>query len=160
MRFRLALFVLGFALALGVSAAEIAIVRVWPSYRTADSFERISEYFGGSENSSRRTVLRTQAGERAGYYFLVRVANSGPAQAGCTWQLQVILPTAAQPHVLTFKTDFPAGKRVYELGLTGSDWPNAHAEPVAWKLVLLAADGHELVSQQSFLWDRPPAPAK
>ncbi|MBI5382334.1 MAG: hypothetical protein HZA31_10580 [Opitutae bacterium] len=142
----------------GVSAAELNIVRVWPSYRTAESFVRIAEYFGGAENSDRRIVLRSQPGERAGYYFLVRIANSGAARTGCTWQLQVIMPTARTPRAFTFPAELATGERVFELGLSGTDWPDARTEPVAWLLVLKTADGQELARQQSFLWERPPTP--
>ena len=160
MRFRLALFILFLTSAFAVFAGDLKIVRVWPGYRAAESFDRISEYFGGGENSARRTVLRTRSGDRAGYYFLVRLVNPDAAQPGCSWQLQVILPTSAQPRTFAFPTGIPAGQNVFELGLTGTDWPNAKTEPVAWKLVLQSTDGRELVSQQSFLWDRPPTPAK
>ena len=101
-------------------------------------------------------MLRSQSGDRGGYYFLVRLANPGAAQPGCSWQLQIILPTSAQPCTFAFATAIPAGSNVFELGLTGADWPNAKTEPVAWKLVLQSADGRALVSQQSFLWDRSP----
>ena len=160
MRFCLVVLVLFFASALVAVATDFKIVRVWPSYRAAESFDRISEYFGGGENSARRTVLRTQSSDRTGYYFLVRLVNPGEVQPGCSWQLQVILPTSAQPRSFAFATGIPAGNNVFELGLTGADWPNAKTEPVAWKLVLQSADGRELVSQQSFLWDQSPAPAK
>jgi hypothetical protein len=160
MRFCLVVLVLFLASACAAVATDFKIVRVWPSYRAAESFDRISEYFGGGENSARRTVLRTQSSDRAGYYFLVRLVNPGEVQPGCSWQLQVILPTSAQPRTFAFATGIPAGNNVFELGLTGADWPNAKTEPVAWKLMLQSADGRELVSQQSFLWDRPPAPVK
>ena len=160
MRFRLAPFVLFFASALAAVAAGFKIVRVWPGYRAAESFDRISEYLGGGENSARRTVLRSQSGDRAGYYFLVRLVNPGAAQPGCSWQLQVILPTSAQPRTFAFAAEIPAGNNVFELGLTGADWPSAKTDPVAWKLVLQSADRRELVSQQSFLWGRSPTPAK
>jgi hypothetical protein len=51
----------------------------------AESFDRISEYFGGGENSARRIVLRSRSGDRAGYYFLVRLVNTAPARAGPPW---------------------------------------------------------------------------
>jgi len=159
MRFRPAPFVLFFASALAAFAGDFKIVRVWPGYRPAESFDRISEYFGGGENSARRTVLRTRSDDRAGYYFLVRLINPGAAQPGCSWQLRVVLPASAQPRAFAFPTGVPAGNNVFELGLTGADWPNARTEPVAWKLVLQSADKRELVSQQSFLWDRSPTPA-
>jgi hypothetical protein len=160
MRRCLASIILVSLFTLSAVAADMEIVREWPGYRAAESFDRISEYFGGGENSARRTVLRTQSGDRAGYYFLVRLVNPGAARPGCTWQLQVILPTSAQPRTFAFATGIPTGNNVFELGLTGADWPNAKTEPVAWMLVLQSADGRELVSQQSFLWDRPPTPAK
>jgi hypothetical protein len=160
MRRRLASIILVSLFTVSAVAADMKIVRVWPSYRTAESFDRIAEYFGGGENSSHRTVLRTQSGDRAGYYFLVRLVNPGVAQPGCSWQLHVIMPTSAHSRTFAFAAEVPTGNRVYELGLTGADWPNAKTEPVAWKLVLQSADGRELVSQQSFLWDRPPTPAQ
>jgi hypothetical protein len=144
MRFRPAPFVLFLASALASVAADFKIVRVWPSHRTAESFDRISEYFGGGESSARHTVLRTRAGDSAGYYFLVRLVNPG----------------AARPRTFAFAAGIPAGQAVFELGLTGADWPDAKTEPVAWRLVLQSADGRELVSQQSFLWDRAAPPAK
>jgi len=156
MRRCLASIILVSLFTLSAVAANMEIVRVWPGYRAAESFDRISEYFGGGENSAHRTLLRTQSGDRAGFYFLVRLVNPGAAQPGCSWQLQVILPTAVQPRTFAFTTGIPAGNIVFELGLTGADWPNAKTEPVAWKLVLQSVDGHELVSQQSFLWDRAP----
>jgi len=157
MRRCLASIILVSLFTLSAVAANMEIVRVWPGYRAAESFDRISEYFGGGENSARRTVLRTQSGDRAGFYFLVRLVNPGAAQPGCSWQLQVILPTSVQPRTFAFATVIPAGNIVFELGLTGADWPNAKTEPVAWKLVLHSADQRELVSQQSFLWDRAPS---
>ena len=159
MRFCLVVLVLFFASALVAVATDFKIVRVWPSYRAAESFDRISEYFGGGENSARRTVLRTQSRDRVGYYFLVRLVNPGEVQPGCSWQLQVVMPVSAHPRTFAFAAGIPAGSNVFELGLTGVDWPNAKTDPVAWKLVLQSADGRELVSQQSFLWSRPPAPA-
>ena len=48
-------------------AADVELTRVWPAWRSAESFERISEYFDGQENTGRHTVLRTQPNARAGY---------------------------------------------------------------------------------------------
>ncbi|HTB79888.1 MAG TPA: hypothetical protein VK717_03275 [Opitutaceae bacterium] len=137
-------------------AADVALVRVWPGYRTTESFERISEYFTGNENTGGQTMLRSQPAERMGFYFLVRLKNSGATVTGATFELSVITPASATPHLFTFTGDLPAGEHVFNLGLTGADWPGAKTEPVAWKLTVLAPDHAGLTSAQSFLWDKPP----
>lgn len=145
---------LGFASA---RAADVSFVRVWPGYRPAESFDRISEYFTGRENPGGQTVLRSQPAERAGFYFLARIKNAGPAVAGATFKLDVITPASAAPRTFTFAADLPAGEQVFNLGLTGADWPGgAKARPVAWQLAVLAPGGAELVQTQSYLWEKPP----
>jgi hypothetical protein len=143
--------------AVSTHAGDLAVVRVWPGYRTAESFERISEYLTGQENTSGQTVLRSQPAQHAGFYFLVRLKNANPAVAGAIFELSVITPTSATPRVLTFTADLPAGEHVFDCGLTGADWPDASAHPVAWKLVLRAPGGAELASMQSFMWSKPDA---
>src|SRR5579885_3543027 len=115
-------------------AAEVSFVRIWPGYRSAASFERISEYFDGSENTGGQTLLRSRPAERAGFYFLVRLKNAGEAVAGATFSLDLTAPGSAAPRTFTFTADLPAGEHVFNLGLTGADWPDAKAHPVAWKL--------------------------
>jgi hypothetical protein len=136
-------------------AADLTITQVWPQWRDAESFDRISEYFGGGENTGGHRILRTHADTRAGFYFLVRLAPT-TAVANARFELQVIRPDAPEPKTFTFSVDAPATGPVFELGLTGADWPGgAKARPVAWKLALLAADGRVLAEQQSFLWENP-----
>jgi hypothetical protein len=131
-------------------------VRVWSSFRTADSFMRISEYFTGRENPGRRqTVLRTQPADRTGYYFLARVKNSGEAVEGAKLALHIITPDSPLPKVYSFDTPVPHGEHVFNLGLTGADWQDAETFPVAWRLVLLGAGGEEITAEQSFLWSKP-----
>ena len=136
-------------------AAEIEFVRVWPGWRDAESFERISEYFDGRENTGGEIVLRTHPEQRAGFYFLVRVANAGPAKPGAHFVLQVILPSDPEPKSTTFPADVPDRSKVFELGLTGPDWPDSEVHPVAWKLELRSAEDQVLASAQSFLWEKP-----
>ena len=137
-----------------LSAAEVTLVRIWPAWRDADSFVRISEYFGGGENSGRQTVLRTQAEQRSGFYYLVRTSNPGAALAGARFELKVIKPDSPATRTYTFTTAVPAKGHVFNLGLTGTDWPGKDTQPVAWQLRLLAADGRELGASQSFLWSK------
>lgn len=150
-------FLLTVALA---AAAEVDFVRVWPAWREAASFVRIQEYFGGGEDTGRQTVLRTQADERSGFYFLARTANHGAARPQARFVLEVITPDSPRARTYTFTTGLAAGSHVYNLGLTGKDWAGPDVQPVAWRLRLLAADGATLAEQQSFLWSMPGAAAR
>lgn len=134
-----------------LSAADVELVRVWSGPRTAASFERISEYFTGRENPGNQTILRTQPTERAGFYWLIRT-HCATAQPSVTIELAVTPPGAEHPILHTLRTTLPAGKHVTLAGLTGSDWPDLEAEPVTWRLRVLAADGSELASEKSYLW--------
>lgn len=136
-------------------AADVEFVRVWPGWRDADSFESISEYFTGREDTGRQTVLRTHPDARAGFYYLVRVMNHSAAQSGTKFSLQLIAPDSPNTKTFTFPVDLRAGKSVFQLGLTGPAWPNKDAHPVAWKLELLATDGQVLATAKSFLWEKP-----
>jgi hypothetical protein len=151
------LLVLACLTPLVLSAADLMIVRVWPAYRTADSFTRISEFFSGRENTRGETVLRSQPATREGFYFLTRFKNSGPALTDVRVELQVITPSSAQPRSYSFAAALPSGTQVLNIGLTGSDWSDASAQPVAWHLKLVGPDGRELAREQSFLWSMDPA---
>ncbi len=155
MRLALSLFLLLSAARL--AAADLTAVRVWPAYRTAESFERISEYFSGQENTGGQTYLRSQPAAREGFYFLTRIKNPGTPLENVRIELSVITPASADPKVFTAfpATTVPTGSHVFQIGLTGADWPDATANPVAWQLRLLSAEGQELLRTQSFLWSQP-----
>lgn len=149
------------ALALGSTAAlanDVKIVRILPEYHTAASFTRVSEYFTGEENTRGATVLRTQPDSRDGFYFTVRVKSDAAREVAWA-ELQIITPASSQPRTESFAVSLPRGSHLIRFGLTGADWPGPKARPVAWKLRLLAADGAELASEQSFLWSKPDSSA-
>ncbi|HWA25899.1 MAG TPA: hypothetical protein VG734_09570 [Lacunisphaera sp.] len=137
-------------------AADVSIVRVFTGWREAASFKRISEYFNGKENSGGEAIIRTQPDQRSGYYFLVRTANSGAARP-IKANLEIITATNAKPLSYTFPAELKPGSTVFHLGLTGTDWPDGTATPVAWKLELVDADGHVLATEKSYLWEKPAA---
>lgn len=150
MRLRLAFALLLTSLA--VRGAEVEFSRVWPQWRDAQAFDRISEYFGGRENTGPTTVLRTHADVRGGYYFVVRLAKA-PTLTAAVFELSLIRPDAPEPKTWTFPVATLTSHQVVELGLTGADWPGGkQARPVAWKIALRAADGRVLAEQKSFLW--------
>lgn len=152
---RLALFVFLLLATSVASAAEVELVRIWPGWRDAGAFERISEYFGGEENTGRETVLRTQPETREGFYFLVRARTAQPVLQA-KFELSVIRPDAPDVKVFTLSSPLPAKESVFQLGLTGADWPGGkEARPVAWQLRVLAADGAVLAVHKSYLWEKP-----
>lgn len=150
---------LSLALLLGLAgisrAAEVEFVRVWPKWRDAESFERISEYFTGKENPGSQIMLRSQPTSRPGFYFLARVKNSGPALSAAKVVLSVIKPDSAQPKAYTFPVALPTGDTAFNVGLTGTDWVGPKINPVAWKIEVLATDGQLLAVKKSFLWEKP-----
>lgn len=140
----------------GAKEGEVTIARIFTGWRDAASFKRISEYFYARENTGGQLVMRTHPDQRAGYYFLVRLANPG-APLSVKINLQVISTTDAKPRTHTFAADLGSGKPVLNLGLTGDDWPDAKVNPVAWKLDVVAADGRVLATGKSYLWEKPAA---
>ncbi len=135
-------------------AAEVEFTRVWPAWRAAESFDRISEYFDSEENTGRHTVLRTRPEARAGYYFLVRT-KTAVGGAGLKFVLQIIKPDSPQTKTYTFSVAQAGKENVFNLGLTGADWPDRKTHAVAWRLALVNANGDELARSQSFLWAKP-----
>lgn len=140
----------------GAKERDPTIARVFTGWRDAASFKRISEYFDGHENTGGQLVLRTHPDQRAGYYYLVRIANPG-ATLSVKINLQVISTADAKVRTYTFATDLGSGDPVLNLGLTGADWPDAKVNPVAWKLDVMAADGRVLATEKSYLWEKPAA---
>lgn len=143
------------ALTASAFAADVDLVRVWPQWRTPESFDRIREYFGHKESEGRDIIVRTQPNDRAGLYFLVRVKSAAPL-SGAKFVLEVIHPKVPDPKTYTFPVSLPAKGGAVELGLTGSDWAEGRsAHPVAWKITLFDGSGQNVASQHSFLWEKP-----
>jgi len=144
-------------MAVALPASDLTIVRVFTGWRDAASFKRIAEYFDGREHTHGQIVLRTQPGRREGYYFLVRTANPGaPRPVKIT--LEVMAPGESKTRSYAFDTDLGSNETVLNLGLTGADWPDAKANPVAWKLTVLSADNQPLATEKSYLWEKPGTP--
>lgn len=139
-----------------LAAAEAEFVRVWPAYRDAESFERIGEYFGRPEDTGGEIVLRTRPDSRDGYYFLVRVKAPSASATDARFELTVIRPDTPEPQTFQFPAALRRKEAVFQLGLTGADWPGGKdAHPVAWKLTLRGPNGRVLTEHKSFLWEKP-----
>lgn len=149
------------ALSVGSTAAlagGVEVVRLLPEYMPAASFVRVSEYFNGKENTRGATIVRTQPNAREGFYFNLRTRAESAIEVAWV-ELQYISPAAPEPRTESFAVSLPRGSHLLRFGITGADWPDAKARPVAWKLRLLSADGAELATEQSYLWSMPEAPA-
>lgn len=133
---------------------EVPPAKVAAAYREAEQFYRISEFFTARESTGGDLILRSDPEERAGFYFTVRLP-SYPYRKETTdaVQLQVILPGDTEPTLFKFPLG-PHRRRnpLILVGLTGQDWPNAEAIPLAWKITFLGPDGEILAHQKSFLW--------
>jgi hypothetical protein len=139
-----------------VRAADLEFVRVWPNWRAAESFERIGEFFGRGEQTGGEVIVRTQPDSRDGYYFLVRVKHGATPPANARFELNVIRPDTPVTQTFTFPARFGSRQTVFQLGVTGFDWPDGRqANPVAWRLALVDPEGRVLVEQKSFLWEKP-----
>ena len=137
-----------------IAATGVKVVRILHGWREAESFKRISDYFDGQENTGGETVLRTQSGQRAGYYFLARLAGPGAALP-VRLHLLVVTPDSATPREFDFPTTLPGKEMVCQLGLTGTDWASAKVKPVAWRLEVRDDAGRVLATEQSYLWEKP-----
>jgi len=146
-----------FSLCLLPARAEVDVVRVWPSYRTAESFVGIGEYFGQPEATGGRIILRSEPDNREGFYWLIRV-RSDVAVNDAAVEVSVIRPGETDAEVHRFNASLPADRSVVLLpGLTGSGWPDAAARPLAWRIRILDANERELAVERSFLWSLPSA---
>lgn len=152
MLLRLALS-LALALPLSAAAANLEIVRVIPSYRPDTSFQRLAEFFTGREYTGGTVILRTQPAQRGGYYFLVRVKGLPGAEAASEAVLELIAPTSPEKQVHRFPVRLREGGQVLLLGLTGADWHDPTAHPVAWRIAFIDSSGNLLAQEKSFLWD-------
>lgn len=138
------------------AGSEVTIVRVIHEWRDAASFKRIAEYFDGREHHGSAAIRRSHPESRSGYYYFVRVHNPG-ALRPATASLEVITSASALPVRYQFPVELKGGDTVFNIGLTGADWPGAAMHPVAWKLEFLDAEGRALAARESYLWEKPAA---
>lgn len=135
-------------------ASDLSIVRIYAGWRDGASFKRILEYFDGREHIGREVVRRSHPETRAGYYFLVRLKNAG-APRPVRFHLEFIELGAAVSRTAVFPAEAGAGSTVFQLGLTGPEWQDGKAQPVAWHLQVLGEDGRVLATEKSYLWENP-----
>ncbi len=155
MRSFLAPIALFTALCAAARADDVTFRRVWPQWHDSDSFQSLYEDHTGQELTGKWIVLRSQPRERSGLYFLTRVENKGQVLRGATFVLRVVTADAVDAKIYSFPATVPGGSKLFEIGLTGSDWKGQRFQPLAWEVELDAADGRILARKTSYLWERP-----
>jgi hypothetical protein len=155
MRSLLAPIALSLALCAAARADDVSFKRVWPEWHDSDSFQSFYEDHTGQELTGKWIVLRSQPRERSGLYFLTRVENKASVLRGATFVVRVITPDGIDTKTFSFPATVPGGSKLFEIGLTGTDWKGPRFEPVAWEVELDAADGRVLARKTSYLWEKP-----
>lgn len=120
-------------------------------------FQRISEYFGGAEDTGGDTVVRTHPEERAGLYFITALEWSSRLPLGAVATIELVTTDRPEPQkyaLLIPPVNRPAYLREIRLGITGADHPvGVKSTPVAWKITLRDPKSLEvLATAQSYLW--------
>lgn len=135
-------------------AAAVEIENVSVRRLDAEHFKRVSEYFTGEEAQGRRIIARTDADERGGLYFVVELSDpAAELPAGTKIRVRYFQPDQPDQHEQVFA--LPADRLRFDtlyLGLTGGEWPNPRALPLAFRVSLEGPDGAELEAFDSFLW--------
>ena len=148
-------------IALLLASATVAraaeIVDLYPKYIEGKSFERISEYFSGVENTSNRVIARSRPQERSGLYFIITLDERADRRfLGATAQVQLIVPNEVE--IRFYSIDLPAKfpkSRELLVGITGADWPDGETVPLAWRIILFDAQNKILAQKESYLWNNP-----
>jgi hypothetical protein len=138
----------------GLAAAEIKVVRASAEYRDERQFARISEFFTGRENTGSDVILRSQPGEREGYYWTIKLKRFPyREEVENAVRLEVVVPGDIEATLFSFPLG-PAKRRnpLLLIGLTGDDWPDPTALPLAWRISFLNAEGNLVAQAKSFLW--------
>lgn len=125
-------------------------------YMPDDSFKGILEAIDGKETKACRVYLRSDARNRAGFYFIISLDGAvGRLKNGTIFTIQYI--TTENNHVREYSWRFDEKYRSplseFYAGLTSSDEQiTSNAKLLAWKCFLKNEDGSIISSKQSDAW--------
>jgi len=124
------------------------------SYKQAEEFQRISEFFTGKENLGNRIVLRSIPENRNGLYFSVYIKSKiRSLPSGTKAVVEVLQPNSPDTQTYEFMLPEVSSKsKELMLGVTGDNWPNEDDHPLAWRVQLIDAEGKLIASDHSYLW--------
>lgn len=161
MRFAFSILILSLFLSACSSTNNEAITQVKfkdidPTFMEDRDFKRINEFLTGVEEHGDRTVVRSQAKIRAGFYFAIHLdtkINRLPRGARLFAEIYSPLSTEVQTFDLTLPAERGSSREIL-FGLTGSDWPYGdNRAPAAWRFTIKDANDKSLGSAQSYLWN-------
>ncbi len=143
-----------YALCCGVSlGAELPLC--WAQHLQTKSFQRISEFLTGRENTSGRVILRSREESRDGMYVVWLFPHMVSVPAGSFLRLDYIHSAAKSESTIHLPIVSPLAGREWLVGLTGTDWPDLDRKLLAWHVSLLDPNGRTLQEYKSYLWDMP-----
>lgn len=138
-----------------VIAPALTIKTAYNRYYEAGEIRPISAYFGSAiSGQGFRTVVASQPERPEGQYFLLQLRDRGKASAaGARITYYAGEDRTARTH--TWDLGGKELRRWLYLGLSGSDWTDAAAEPLAWHIEILDSEGRVIAEWKSFLWEMP-----
>lgn len=133
---------------------EVNIVDIKPRYIDDESFKRVSEYLTGKENRGKRIIMRTDASQRDGFYFvLILDEKIRDLPAGTYIEGEFYTPKSKdkQVHSFNLPAKLSRSKEIF-IGLTGEDWISEDDVPAAWRFTIKSSNGDVLATRKSYLW--------
>lgn len=138
-----------------VSAASIEVA--YSEYRETGSFQRIQEFFTGREAPGNRTIIRTDAENRDGQYFVINLTRSVARSEVHSVEIEVITTMSKDVRVFEFPLTEAVrirGSWIY-CGITGTDWEGRNVRPLAWIARIKNSSGEVLGEWESFVQRKP-----
>lgn len=135
-----------------VAFSAIEIEMAFADYLETGQFQRLSEYFTGREHTGSRILVRSDAGERSGMYFVLRLSQPLGTTGADQVEVEWVSSDRGDMSVHTFDLgDISDRGRWIYCGLTGTDWNAGGRRPVAWS-VRLKSGNRILAEHNSFLY--------
>ena len=129
-------------------------IQVGTSFREAQEFLRIPEFFTQQEYTGKRLILRSDKNRSGLYFEFFNTKEIGDSTPSSAFILQVIDSSQLKPKKFVF--DIPNNikeKTEVILGLTGPEWNTDETRLIAWKLSLVEPEQDPITLSQSALWE-------
>lgn len=149
------LFFVSYSISFSASAGKQKnYIQVGTSFREAQEFLRIPEFFTQQEYTGKRLILRSDKNRSGLYFEFFNTKEIGDSTPSSAFILQVIDSSQLKPKKFVF--DIPNNikeKTEVILGLTGPEWNTEETRLIAWKLSLVEPEQDPITLSQSALWE-------
>lgn len=130
------------------------IKEITTRFQDADSFKTLTSYFTNGKKEGPRNVVRSNENAWGGMYFIIEFKDRPETfEKKLSIVVDVLTPFSPDPRQYTFtleNSDHFSWEAYF--GITGKDWPDSEASPLAWKVTVKDFEGNLLDQRQSFLW--------